>query len=383
VVTLPSETHLFSHGLRLLDAQVQSGLLTSPATGTVYLPRAEWVAAMRAFCVLTYGRVADSLNPRAALVVERSPHHVEHLSLIGEVFPDARVVHIIRDGRDVARSLARQTWGPGGVSEAARQWSDSVRAARADAPALKHYHEVRYESVLSDPEGESTRLFEQLGLPADAAVLDAVKAASDVLFNVDVNAPQVAVGKWRAEWQPRQLAAFNTVAGDMLDELGYPDLPLAKRPTRIAVRRALGRARSMVRTRRGRGVSPVDHNPVITPLEALQITVDRFLAAAAAGSELPDLAGTATVRYAGPDGTWTAYGADGARRLTAAFGREKAWGPQLRGDEQMHGRTVIVTLTNAGEDDAYVDRVVVLGFANDGTIDHIGYSRFPMRELTP
>src|SRR4051812_14307970 len=65
VVALPSETHLFSHGLRLLDEQVQHGLVSSPHTGTVYLPRKEWVAAMREFCVLVYSRTADAIDPSA------------------------------------------------------------------------------------------------------------------------------------------------------------------------------------------------------------------------------------------------------------------------------------------------------------------------------
>jgi hypothetical protein len=373
VVALPSETHLFSHGLRHLDTQVQHGLLTSPATGMVYLPRTEWVAAMRAFCVLVYGRVADSLDPSAALIVERSPHHGLHLALIGEVFPDAAVVHIIRDGRDVARSLAHREWGPDGVAAAAEQWRDSVRAARAAAPLLSRYYEVRYEDLMSAPRAQVAALFERLGLAAPPAVLDAVEAEAGVSFNVDTSNAQIGVGKWRTEWDADQLAAFMSVAAATLSDAGYAEIALQPGDRKVRRPRLPRRAR-----RPGPATSTPAHAPVVTSTQAAQMLVDRFVAAAADGTLLSELTDDVDVHYAGPDGGWIGQGPDGAHRLAAVLAAEGRWGRQRRSMEQMVGRTVVVTVTHDASDGSRVDRVLVLGLSPDARLAHVGYTRFPV-----
>lgn len=375
VVALPSETHLFSHGLKHLDAQVQHGLLTSPATGTVYLPREEWVAAMREFCVLAYGRVADSIDPDARVIVERTPHHVLHLPLIAEVFPDAAVLHIVRDGRDVVRSLARQEWGPGGIREAAGQWREAITSARAAAPNLPRYLDVRYEELMSDPRGGLTNVFRWLDLDAGDDVLAQVEDASQQSFNVDPTSPEIGIGKWRTQWSRADLAAFDAVAGDVRRELGYPDQPLLRRPLRRRLRARLRRQAQTPDLPR-----EAVHNPVVTSLEAGQIAIDTILAALASGRLPDDMPDAFTVTYAGPAGAWTGSGPAARQRLADALEKEGPWGRQLRGEEQMHGRTVVVTTTHAAADNGRVDRVVVLGFAADGRVDHVGYSRFPLPE---
>jgi hypothetical protein len=373
VVALPSETHLFSHGLKHLDAQVQHGLLTSPATGTVYLPREEWVAAMREFCVLAYGRVADAIDPDARVIVERTPHHVLHLPLIAEVFPDAAVLHIVRDGRDVVRSLARQEWGPGGIREAAGQWRDSITSARDAAPALPRYLEVRYEDLMGDARRGVTAVFRWLDLAADDEVLAAVETASQLSFNVDPTSPEIGIGKWRTQWSSAELAAFDAVAGDTRRELGYADQPLLSRSLRRRLKARLRRRRATPELPR----EPV-HNPVVTSLEAGQIAVDAFLAAMSSGKLPDDMPESIDVSYVGPAGTWSATGPAARQRLSDALEKEGPWGRQLRGEEQMHGRTVVVTTTHAADDGGTVDRVVVLGLTADGRVDHIGYRRFPL-----
>src|SRR4051794_8362073 len=377
VVTLPSETHLFSHGLRMLDDQVQHGLLSSPHTGTVYLPRSEWIAAMRSFCVLVYSRTADSINASAGLVVERTPHHVEHLGLIGEVFPDAWFIHIVRDGRDVTRSLARQAWGPGDVAAAAEQWSRGIRAARAAAPSLAHYIEVRYEDLLTDTGRGMSHLFTMLGLPVDDGVLTRVKSAGGVTFNVDPHNAVVGEGKWRTEWGRKELDAFRREASDVLAELGYADLPLLPRGARarlVAQRRRLRARLSSPRQTEG---ASAPHAPVIMPAEAMQMLIDETVAAAEKGMVIDRHTSVVTVHYTGPGDSWTRHGMDGVDALRSVLASEGDWGRQVRGHEQLHGRTAIVTLTHEDARGSRVDRVLVLGATVDARLAHVGYLRFP------
>ncbi|MGZ6801709.1 MAG: sulfotransferase family protein [Nocardioidaceae bacterium] len=143
VLVLPSETHLFSAGISQLRDQAQGGHVGSPSTGTWFMTAAAFAGAARAFCDAALGGYVQRVQPEAERVVERSPTHVWHLGLIADVYPDAYVVHIVRDGRDVVRSQVAQDWGPSTVQDAAAAGASALRRARAAAPRLERYLEVR------------------------------------------------------------------------------------------------------------------------------------------------------------------------------------------------------------------------------------------------
>ncbi|MBF0127490.1 MAG: sulfotransferase, partial [Magnetococcales bacterium] len=70
-----------------------------------------------------------------------------------EHLPDMKVIHIVRDGRDVVLSWLRSWWGPATLGEAASLWQTHVTDKRAwGARHPDQYLEVRYEHLLDDPE---------------------------------------------------------------------------------------------------------------------------------------------------------------------------------------------------------------------------------------
>ena len=242
VASVPSETHLLSHGIAPLMERFQHEERGSTQVGAVYAKRERLIAAIRRFCDDVF---TEFMEPGQQRVAERTPLHVFHLELISEIYPDAKFVHIIRDGRDVARSIAAQDWGPNTIADAAREWRDAVSAGRSAGLAPDRYCEVRYEALLSDPEGEVTRLYEWLGLPAQPTDLEYAMAEHERRDNVDrVGAGGVGAGKWRSAFSAGDLAAFNAVAGDLLVELGYASAeafgPVGPRQTRRrGIRRVL------------------------------------------------------------------------------------------------------------------------------------------------
>ena len=180
---------------------------------------------------------------RAGLVgavrgVEQTPEMAFLVDVVARAYPDARIVHIVRDGRDVACSLLARGWlsaARTGADDAGarygahtRFWveperTDEFRAvsdARRTAWAWRRYvtaarsaraavFELRYEDLVADPEPEAARLAAHLGTdPAPlAAALRAAHAES--------------VGRHRAELAPEQLADVLVEAGALLTELGY------------------------------------------------------------------------------------------------------------------------------------------------------------------
>jgi len=165
---------------------------------------------------------------------DKTPMYMQNLRLLERLFPDALFVHLIRDGRDAALSflsmpkgLMTETWmQPRDVGAFASQWRAEVKAAQrlGRRVGAERYVEVRYEKLVEDVESELRRIAAFARLPYESAM-------TDYAANVDVSAkphqqslrrpPTVGLRDWRLQMSPADVGAFDRVAGDLLDELGY------------------------------------------------------------------------------------------------------------------------------------------------------------------
>jgi hypothetical protein len=104
---------------------------------------------------------------------DKTPRYAQHLPFVLELFPDAQIVHVIRNADAVVSSWAKR-WGWRSALSAPRAWVDNVRAARAVGKTLpaSQYRELRFEDLVADPERCLRPLFEWFGEPWDARVLD-------------------------------------------------------------------------------------------------------------------------------------------------------------------------------------------------------------------
>lgn len=176
---------------------------------------------------------------------EKTPQYVKTMGKIASILPEARFVHLIRDGRAVALSLTEVSWGPETITEAAELWVGLIESARRKAPRLPHYIELRYEDLVADPEPVVRRICELIELDFEPAMLDyhgaagermsatardfqigggpQVSAAERARQHALVSAPPQAarVERWRDALAPADLARFEAIAGPLLDELGY------------------------------------------------------------------------------------------------------------------------------------------------------------------
>ncbi len=176
---------------------------------------------------------------------DKTPFYVLHMRDIQDALPEARFIHLIRDGRDVALSFRGLWFGPDSVSEAAERWVSWIEAARRQAPALAGYLEVRYEDLVVRTEATLKTVCDFIGLRWDAAMLDYHLSAGERLgemvqplraregrvigpeerraIHERAGQPPRAdrVGLWRTEMHPSDQARFERVAGRLLRELGY------------------------------------------------------------------------------------------------------------------------------------------------------------------
>ena len=362
VLAFPSETHLFSSAMSVLRDQVQGGLVGSPATGTWFLPREEFVDAARTFCDTALGAYVRRTQPDAARVVERSPTHVWHLGLIGLLYPDAYVLHVVRDGRDVVRSQVAQSWGPSQVESAAALWASAIRGARAAAPSLRRYREVRYEELLARP-AAITDVFDFLGLPRLDDAVRQSELESGRAVNVDLTRPDVAAGKWRADWSEDDVRAFDRVAGDVLVEAGYVREPPAPEPKQRRLRR---------------GATPAPPRRVHVGEDAQRL-VDRVLEELAVGetaSLAAALATGAAVRLRDGDADWRLLGEDGHRRLLDHLTVQGPWGEPLRGEQTLAATTWTLVLAHRDPTGAVVERLLQLTLTPELLVSELSLIRF-------
>jgi hypothetical protein len=173
--------------------------------------------------------VAEAETP-PAVIVEKTPEHVAALDILGRILPDARVIHIYRDGRDEALASWEFNIGmsrgefprtyPTFADYAevfAGNWNRAIDGARR----FRRYRpdgclEVRAEDIVEDPEGVAERLFNFVGVGIDE---DWLKACTGTAW--DIAPLDLEPGSWQRSFDDAAKGHFNRQAGELLKLLGY------------------------------------------------------------------------------------------------------------------------------------------------------------------
>jgi hypothetical protein len=171
---------------------------------------------------------------------DKTPLYLRYVDMLLEIWPAARIVVLVRDGRDVALSVMQVPFGPNNVWAAARSWARGIRLGReAERAHPGQVTTVRYEDLVSDPEPHVRTLCEFLGLTFRDDMLAVersdpgkiVKDQAGWFTSIAHGINTSAVGKWRQEMSPREQRVFATVAGRELAALGYePGQPRVIQP---------------------------------------------------------------------------------------------------------------------------------------------------------
>lgn len=165
---------------------------------------------------------------------DKTPLYMQYLGLLERLFPTARYLHLVRDGRDAALSylavpagVMTEPWGhPRDPAGFACQWRTEVAAAQALGRKVGggRYLEVRYEDLVAEPEETLRAVCGFAGLEYEDAMLGYVGSldlADKPHQQRLAQPPTPGVRDWRADMTPGDVASFEKVAGDLLAELGY------------------------------------------------------------------------------------------------------------------------------------------------------------------
>jgi hypothetical protein len=363
VYGLPTETLLF-RSVREFESHLQHANVGSLTVGRPYIGESDFYAQMRHFCDSVFlGYAPNPTLPER--VLERSPDHVNHVDMISAIYPDSYVVHIIRDGRDVARSLLNMDFGPSTLFDAASEWKASILGAREHSARLENYIEVRYEDLLKAPEIEMPKLFGRLGLSLPEVDIQAVLREGSRPFNVDRNFPTVASGKWSESFSAADTALFDDVAGDLLSELGYARSESAPSRPGPTTKPEPAPARRTWPWRRARSSPPTARDPMKLGLESQSGVADALLGALIKGNKARLrvlLADDCRVDLVLGDQEWRERGPAAIERLSALTEDD----PALKGRQlqmRMHPSAAQWVLIGTFETSAGLEhRLIVLQF---------------------
>jgi hypothetical protein len=184
------------------------------------------LTGMRGFCDKLLVAMRARIAPDATHVCEKTPTTVWRLPVLAQMYPDALYIHVVRDGRDVAASLAR-TWTGGAepsvdeIEAAAREWVEAVGAVHRAAPDLPRFHQVRYEDLLADPLRVVAELWTWIGVGvSDEARAVAAQRLEERVTPLPASG-EIGAGKWRS-LSASSRAAVTIATAEMLRDLGYP-----------------------------------------------------------------------------------------------------------------------------------------------------------------
>jgi hypothetical protein len=139
--------------------------------------------------------------------IEKTPHYIYNVKLLLKTFPEAKILWVLRDGRDVAHSVFQKNWGANNVYYAAKEWlaANYQNAALNDKRVLL----VKYEDVLSSPKEGLSKIFKFLHF--NCTNIETLSSAID---------PQ-KMNRWKQTLSRRQINTYEAIAFECLKKYGY------------------------------------------------------------------------------------------------------------------------------------------------------------------
>lgn len=162
--------------------------------------------------------------------IEKTPNHILHLKAIRHNFPDAVIIRIVRDPRDVALSIIKTpwTWAPRTLVGALAMWRYMDDCSAEFFNSDKNIYTVKYEELITDPRSVLGMLCKFIGEDFDDRMLQKDQSYKQVnILNEpwktkvaekpDISRKEV----WQRELDNHNKSICVSLIGDKLLKYGY------------------------------------------------------------------------------------------------------------------------------------------------------------------
>lgn len=166
------------------------------------------------------------------LIAEKTPNHIFFADVILDHFPEAKIIEVVRDGRDVCVSMQQRAlvaaWSPADRSAQITRWVDAVRhgmTLRANPAYRDRWQVVHYEAMKRDPTEEISRVLSFLDLPRSPEIV--ARLVEDTSFHrlpgtgEGMHQRKGEVGDWRNHFSAEDNSLFREMAGELFAAAGY------------------------------------------------------------------------------------------------------------------------------------------------------------------
>lgn len=152
--------------------------------------------------------------------VDTTPANARNADLVTRIYPNAQIIAVERDGRDVAASFVQQPFGPDDPFQALRKWEQRTMrlhlAAKACAPSRMLIVQLM-DLVAQDRMGTLQRICDFLGLPVDQSMI--------AWFDANVTADAAHPERWRRQFDRKTADRLDKRYAEAVDRLGAAGIP--------------------------------------------------------------------------------------------------------------------------------------------------------------
>lgn len=164
-------------------------------------------------------------------VIEKTPTHLEYVDIIMKWYPDSKIVHILRDGRDVSLSLMQVPWTHKSLERHAAYWAWCARKSRKlEHKYPENFYTIKFEELIAAPEQAIRKVCAFLGVDFEMSMLDAdVKVATVPEWEgawKDASLLKPTTSKM-ARWKTEDINIITNIQQIISAELREYDYPLA------------------------------------------------------------------------------------------------------------------------------------------------------------
>jgi Sulfotransferase family len=158
---------------------------------------------------------------------EKTPTNIRYLDQLVEIFPNAKIIHIIRDPRGVVASKMKMPWSSNDIVTNTLKWKLDVECGLEFSKTSRSYYELRYVDLVSDPEIQLKKVCEFIGEAYDSKMLDYRKSSQRFakdkpwMQGTYQKVYKTAVETWQTELSETQIYIIQRMVYPLLIRFGY------------------------------------------------------------------------------------------------------------------------------------------------------------------
>jgi hypothetical protein len=192
---------------------------------------------------LVYTFYGEQKGKKAKVIADKNNYYINHFNDLNEIWPDAKYILVVRDGRDVACSylnmetlVTNSPYKPKlstDIKTIAKEWLTNNQNILSFSESLinSQFMVIRYEDFVTDSALYLTKVCHFLGLNFESNMLNYfiknAKEQDEPLSSLDWKKKTLEkpdkenIGKYKMELEKESIDAFNAIANDLLQKFNY------------------------------------------------------------------------------------------------------------------------------------------------------------------